>query len=112
ALHLKLALHVTHAEQLDRLIGPAHEPRAEQGVGSDLDTLGDEAQVADVHHLRVLLERVREAPLRNAANERHLAAFEARADLLPGPGRLSLAAPSRRLADARAGPASLADAAT
>src|SRR2546422_188515 len=46
ALHAELAPHVTHAEQLDRVIRPAHQPRPEQRVGRHLHTLGELIQVA------------------------------------------------------------------
>src|SRR6266853_287941 len=71
ALHAELALHVAHAEQLDR---------------------------------------VGEAALRDAADERHLAALEAGARLPARARGLALAAPPRRLADPRARAAPLADA--
>src|SRR2546425_400727 len=110
ALHAELALHVTHAEQLDGVVRPAHQPGAEQRLRRDLDALSGLAQVPDVDHLRRLLERVREAPLRNAADERHLPALEA-GTRLPARARcLALAATARRLADPRARPAALADA--
>src|SRR2546427_13215173 len=92
ALHAELAPHVTHAEQLDRVIRPAHQPRPEQRVGRHLHTLGELIQVADVHDLGGLLERVGEAPFGDAPDERHLTA------LAPGP---RLAARARGLALAR-----------
>src|SRR2546427_6920176 len=76
----------------------------------DLGALGKLAQVANVHHLCGLLERVCEAALRDTADEGHLAAFESGADLAALARGLSLAAPSRRLADPRARPPPLADA--
>src|SRR3989454_11171166 len=63
ALHAELTLHVPHAEQLDRAVRPAHQPGTEQRLRSDLGALGELAQVADVDHLRGLLERIREAAL-------------------------------------------------
>src|SRR2546422_10518302 len=110
ALHAELALHVPHAEQLDRAVRPAHQPGAEQRVRRDLDALGELAQVPDVHHLGGLLERVRETALRDAADGRHLPRLEPGADLAALARRLALAAPPRRLADPRARPAPLADA--
>src|SRR5882724_8267547 len=99
ALHAELALHVTHAEQLDGMVRPAHQPGAEQRLRRDLDALGELAQVPDVDHLRRLLERVREAALRDAADERHLPALEAGTRLPARPRGLTLAAPPGRLAD-------------
>src|SRR5438874_2041938 len=93
ALHAELTLHVPHAEQLDRAVRPAHQAGAEQRVRRDLDALGELAQVPDVHHLGGLLERVREAPLRDAADERHLPALEPGAYLAALARRLALAAP-------------------
>src|SRR3989442_13346168 len=110
ALHDELALHVAHPEQLDWMVRTAHEPRPEQRVRRHLHPVGQQAQVPYVHDLRRLLERIGEAALGNAADERHLAALE------PGPRRpaaarrLPLTAPACRLADPRARPAPLADA--
>src|SRR5213080_4708007 len=86
ALHAELALDVPHAEQLDGAVRPAHQPR--------------------------LLERVGEAALRDAADERHLPALEPGAGLAAGPRGLPLASPAGGLADPRAGPTPLADAGT
>src|SRR5438105_4091648 len=108
ALHAELALNVPHAEQLDGAVRPAHQPRAEQRVGCDLDALGEPAQVPHVHHLRRLLERVGKAALGNAADERHLPALEPGPGLTPGARRLALPAPAGGLADSGAGPAALA----
>src|SRR2546421_2499688 len=110
ALHAELALYVPHAEQLDGVVRPAHQPGAEQRLRRDLGALGKLAQVPNVHHLCGLLERVCEPTLRDAADEGHLAAFESGADLAPLARGLSLAAPSRAPADPRARPAPLADA--
>src|SRR2546425_5363657 len=101
SLHAELTLHVPHAEQLDRAVRPAHQPRTEQRLRSDLGALGELAQVPDVDHLRGLLERIREAALWDAANERHLPAFEPGPRLPAGARGLTLAAPPRRLADPR-----------
>src|SRR5256885_3677396 len=109
-LDAELALDVPHAEQLDGAVRPATQPRAEQRAGRHLHPLGEPAQVPDVHDLCRLFERVGEAALRDAADERHLAAFE------PGPGLtarargLALPSPAGGLTDAGAGPATLADA--
>src|SRR6266705_6510277 len=92
ALHAELALDVPHAKQLDGAVRPAHQPGAEQRLRRDLDALGELAQVPDVDHLRRLLERVREAPLRDAADERHLPALEAGTRLPARARRLALAA--------------------
>src|SRR6266567_65666 len=81
ALHAELALYVPHAEQLDGVVRPAHQPGAEQRLRRDFGALGKLAQVPNVHHLCGLLERVCEATLRDAADEGHLAAFESGADL-------------------------------
>src|SRR5207247_10138270 len=94
----------------DGAVRPAHQPGAEQRLRRDLDALGELAQMPDVDHLRRLLERVREAPLRDAADERHLPALEAGTRLPARARRLALAATARRLADPRARPATLADA--
>src|SRR6266705_1281485 len=110
ALHAELALNVPHAEQLDGVVRPAHQPGAEQRLRRDLGALGKLAQVPHVHHRCRLLERVCAATLRDPADEGHLAAFESGADLAALARGLSLAAPSRRLADSRARPAPLADA--
>src|SRR5438270_3086580 len=109
-LHAELALDVPHAEQFDGAVRPAHQPCAEQGVGRDLDALGEPAQVPHVHHLRRLLERVGNAALGDAADERHLPALEPRAGLAARPRGLPLAPPPGRLADPRAGPTPLAPA--
>src|SRR5213082_3205066 len=110
AFDAELALDVPHAEQLDGAVRPAHQPGAEQRVGRHLHALRDPTQVPDVHHLRRLLERVGEAALRDAPDERHLAALEPGAHLATLARRLALAAATRGLADPRAGPATLADA--
>src|SRR6266571_3917501 len=110
ALHTELASHVAHAEQLDGMIRPAHQPRPEQRLGRHLHAGGEAVQVPHVDHLRRLLERVREPALGDAPDERHLPALEARPCLAPGAGRLALPAPAGGLADAGAGTAPLADA--
>src|SRR3989442_577754 len=110
ALHAELAPHVTHAEQLDRVIRPAHQPRPEQRVGRHLHTLGELIQVADVHDLGGLLERVGEAPFGDAPDERHLAALEPGPRLAARARGLALAAATGRLADPRPRPPPLADA--
>src|SRR6266566_887159 len=109
ALHEELPAHVTHAEQLDRVVGPPHEACAEEGLGSDLHPVGELRQVSHVHDLGRLLERVREPPLGDAADQRHLSAFEPRAGLTAAASRLTLAPAAGRLADPGARPAALAD---
>src|SRR2546430_17524636 len=98
-LDAELALDVPHAEQLDGAVRPAHQPRAEQRAGRPLDPLSELAQVPDVHHLCRLLERVGEAALRDAADERHLAALEPRPGLAARARGLALSAPAGGLAD-------------
>src|SRR5207249_5129846 len=98
--------------QLDRPVRPAHQSGAEQRLRRDLDTLGQLSRVTDVHHLRGLLKRVREAALRDAADERHLAALEPRPGLAARARGLTFAPPAGGLADPRAGAAPLADAGT
>src|SRR6266487_3297971 len=97
ALHAEPALDVPHAEQLDGAVRPAHQPGAEQRVGRDLDALGEPAQVPHVHHLRRQLERVREAALGDAADQRHLPALEPGPGLAAGPRGLPLAGPAGAL---------------
>src|ERR1041385_8434690 len=110
ALHAELPLHVAGAQQLDRMVRPADQARAEQRFGRHLEALGELAQVPDVDHLRRLLERVREPALGDAADERHLTALEPGAYLAALTRGLPLTATTCRLADARAGTAPLADA--
>src|SRR2546422_3090196 len=110
ALHHELSADLTHAEQLDRVVGPAHQPGAEQGLRRDLDPLGELRQVLDVHHLRRLPERIRKAALGDTADQRHLAALETGPRLAPRPGGLPLATPPCRLADPGTRPAAPADA--
>src|SRR3989454_1686871 len=110
ALHDELPGHVAHAEQLDGMVRPAHQTGAEQGLGSHLDPVGELREVSHVDHLRGLPERVREAALRDAPDERHLAALESGARLAAGPRGLPLASSAGRLADPRARTAALADA--
>src|SRR5438876_988418 len=43
ALHAELALYVPHAEQLDGVVRPAHQPGAEQRLRRDLGALGKQA---------------------------------------------------------------------
>src|SRR2546422_4399849 len=102
--------HVAHAEQLDGMVWPAHQAGAEQRLGSHLDPVRELREVPHVDHLRGLPERVGEAALRDAPDERHLAALESGARLAAGPRRLPLAASAGRLADPRARTAALADA--
>src|SRR2546430_15067603 len=110
ALDGEAAPHISHAEQLDRSIRPAHQPGPEQRLRRHLDAGGELAQMADVHYLRGLLEGVREATLRDAADERHLTALAA-GSRLPAPARrLPPGTPARSLADPEARPAPLADA--
>src|SRR5947207_14429219 len=78
ALDAELALHVARAQQLDRMVRTPDQPRSEQRLRCHFQALGELAQVSDVDHLRHLLERVREAALGNAADERHLPALEDR----------------------------------
>src|SRR5439155_2187824 len=110
ALHAELALHVSHAKQLDGAVRPAHQPGPEQRLRCDLDALGELAQMPDIDHLRGLLEWVREAALRDAADEGHLPALEPGTDLAALARGLALPASPRRLADPRTRPAPLADA--
>src|SRR5690348_3410510 len=102
ALHAELSLHVAHAQQLDGPVGPPHQAGAEQRLRRHLHAFGDPVQVPDVHHLRRLLEGVREAALGDAADERRLAALEPRAHLAALARGLALAAATGRLADPRA----------
>src|ERR1043166_3818394 len=85
ALDDELPGHVSQAEQLDGMIGPADEPGAEQGIRGHLDALGERAELAHVHDLGGLLERVCEAAFGDAPDERHLPALE------PGPRAASAA---------------------
>src|SRR5438132_5768933 len=110
ALHGELPGTVAHAEQLAGMVRPAHQTGAEQGLGSHLDPVGELREVSHVDHLRGLPERVREAALRDAPDERHLAALESGARLAAGPRGLPLASSAGRLADPRARTAALADA--
>src|SRR6266513_806203 len=110
ALDGEAAPHVSHAEQLDRPIRPAHQPGPEQRLRRHLDAGGELAQMADVHYLRGLLEGVREAALRDAADERHLTALEAGSRLPARARGLPLATPARGLADPGTRPTPLADA--
>src|SRR2546426_63382 len=102
ALHDELPGHVAHAEQLDGMVRPAHQTGAEQRFGSHLDPVGELREVSHVDHLCGLPERVREAALRDAPDERHLAALESGACLAAGPRGLPLASSAGRLADPRA----------
>src|SRR5256885_3913896 len=104
ALDAELTFDVPHAEQLDGAVRPAHQPRTEQRVGRDLHALGEPAQVPDVHHLCRLFERVGETALRDAADERHLAALQPRPGLTPRARGLALPSPARRPTGARARP--------
>src|SRR6266581_7594331 len=110
ALHDELPAHVPHAEKLDGMVRPADQPGAEQRLRRDLDPLGELRQMLHVHHLRRLLEGVREPALGDPADQRHLAALEAGARLAPGASRLPLTTPPGRLADPGAGAAPLANA--
>src|SRR2546425_36039 len=110
AFHVELAPRVTQAEQLDGVIRPAHQPRPEQRVGRHLHTLGELIQVAEVHDLGGLLERVGEAPFGDAPDERHLTALEPGPRLAARARGLALAAATGRLADPRPRPPPLADA--
>src|SRR5256886_13525809 len=109
-LHAELALDVPHAEQFDGAVRPAHQPRAEQGVGRDLDALGEPAQVPHIHHLRRLLERVGKAALGNSADERNLTALETGPGLTTRARRLALPSPAGGIADSRTRHAALEDA--
>src|SRR5207237_9940444 len=63
-----------------------------------------------VCHPRRLLERIGEAALGNAPDERHLPALESRTDLTALPSGLAFPAAASRLPDARPGAASFANA--
>src|SRR5713226_190312 len=110
--HHELPLYVSHPEELDRMVRTAHQPRPEQGVGCHLHAVGQQAEVPYVHDLGRLLERIGEAALGNAPDERHLTALEPRPRLPTAAGRLPLAAATSGLADPGARPAPLADART
>src|SRR6185312_10819478 len=100
ALHDEFpARHLTGPEQLDRMIRTAHQSRAEQRLGRHLDALGEQHEMAHVHDLRRLLERIGEAALRNAPDEGHLAALEPGAHLAALPRGLSLPTASCGLPD-------------
>src|SRR5438876_2378012 len=105
----ELPRHLAHPQQLDGAVRAAHQAGAEQCLGGHLDAFREPRESADVHHLGGLLERVGEAALRDAADERHLSALEPGTGLPAAASRLSLASPARRLADPRAGAAALAD---
>src|ERR1700693_3511669 len=77
ALHHELAAHISHAEQLDRVIGSTHEPGPNQRIARDLDSPAEFLELAHVHDLRRLLEGIGEPPLRTAADQGHLPALEA-----------------------------------
>src|SRR6266576_2519649 len=100
---------LTGAEQLDRMVGTAHQAGAEQRLRRHLDAVGEQDEVAHVHDLRRLLERIGEAALGNAPDERHLAALEPRTHLAALTGGLAFAAAAGRLADPGAGTAAFAD---
>src|SRR5437879_13513807 len=74
------------------MVGTAHQAGAEQRLRRHLDAVGQEDEVAHVHDLRRLLERIGEAALGNAPDERHLAALEARTHLAALARGLALAA--------------------
>src|SRR5258705_881478 len=100
---------LTGAEQLDRVVGTAHQSGAEQRLRRHLDTLREQDEVAHVDDLCRLLERVGEAALGNAPDERHLAALEPRTHLAPLTRGLAFAAAASRLADPGAGTAAFAN---
>src|SRR6266576_2239405 len=101
---------LTGAEQLDRMVGTAHQAGAEQRLRRHLDAVGEQDEVAHVHDLRRLLERIGEAALGNAPDERHLAALEARTHLAALARGLALAAAAGGFADTGARAAAFADA--
>src|SRR5258706_802405 len=82
---------LTGAEQLDRMVGTAHQAGAEQRLRRHLDAVGEQDEGAHIHDLRRLLERIGEAALGNAPDERHLAALETRTHLAAMARRLALA---------------------
>src|SRR6185295_11512274 len=77
------------------------QSRAEQRLGRHLDALGEQHEMAHVHDLRRLLERIGEAALRNAPDEGHLAALEPGAHLAALPRGLSLPTASCGFPDPR-----------
>src|SRR6185295_6568061 len=101
---------LTGPEQLDGMIRPPHEAGAEQRLRRHLDALREQHEMAHIHDLRRLLERIGEAALGNPADQRHLPALEPRTHLAALARRLTLAAATGRLADTRPGAATLADA--
>src|SRR5712664_3650642 len=92
------------------MVGTPHQPGAEQRFRRHLDTLRQEDEVAHVHHLRGLFERICEAALGNAPDERHLPALESRTHLAALARGLAFAPAAGRIAGSRAGPAALAGA--
>src|SRR5260370_10139099 len=86
ALHAELALHVAHAQQLNRAVRPAHESGAEQCFRRDLDTLGVAAELAHVHHLCRLFEGDGEGPRGDEADDAELPTLEC-LGLLPAGAR-------------------------
>src|SRR3989442_2853124 len=85
---------------LFRSIGPADQPGAEQRLRRHLDPFGQQHEMPHVDDLRRLLERIGEAALGNAPDERHLPALESRTHLAALPRRLTLPTAARRLPDA------------
>src|SRR6185295_8034512 len=90
------------AQHLDRL-ALAHEAEIREEVGRDVG--GELGELRQVDHRVLGLEDVGEAALRDAADERHLAALEAGPRAGAGARLLPLLTASRRLADPRARPA-------
>src|SRR5437763_7279594 len=102
--------HLTHPQELDGTVRPAHQAGAEQRIGGHLDAFRELREGADVDHLCGLPERVGKPALGDAADERHLSALEPGTGLPAAASGLPLAPSAGCLADPRPGAAALADA--
>ena len=99
----QLLLQLAAAENLDRVVRAADHAGCEQGLLVHGGAVVEGIERVEIHDRKARLElRVVEAALGHAADERHLAAFEAEADAAAGTGLLAFVAFARGLAVAAA----------
>src|SRR5690349_18366103 len=105
----QLVLQFAVAQNLDGIGGAADKTVRTKQVGSDRFARGENIQLFEVHHRIGDAKKIVEAALRDAAVQRHLAAFEPASARIAAAGLLALVAGARGLAELGADSAAYAN---